>query len=232
MKKSLLSALLLSLSLSGLAQAHDAWLAPQDSGWAVIYGHKGGLESYANDKVKQVKVLDAQGKALDVQRQETEQGVVLSFAGEPALATLVFDNGYWSKAPGGKTINVPKDENQGATNGSHPVKFHKYVMNWTAQARQPVGEEAEIIALNKQAPKAGNKIDIQVLYQGQPAAGWAVGIDDSEDSPLKTDAQGKASFEVSPGRNFISASHSIAVQGDPKTDVNSISVNLIFNAAP
>ncbi len=232
MKKSLLSALFLSLSLSGLAQAHDAWLAPQDSGWAVIYGHKGGLESYANDKVKQVKVLDAQGKALDVQRQETEQGVVLSFAGEPALATLVFDNGYWSKAPGGKTINVPKDENQGATNGSHPVKFHKYVMNWTAQARQPVGEEAEIIALNKQAPKAGNKIDIQVLYQGQPAAGWAVGIDDSEDSPLKTDAQGKASFEVSPGRNFISASHSIAVQGDPKTDVNSISVNLIFNAAP
>lgn len=232
MKKSILSALLLSFSLAGLAQAHDAWLAPQDSGWTVIYGHKNGLESYASGKVKQVKALDAQGKALDVQRQETDKGVVLSFAGEPALATLVFDNGYWSKAPGGKTINVPKNENKGATQGSHPVKFHKYVMNWTAQANQPVGEDAEIIALNTQAPKAGEKVDIQVLYQGQPAAGWAVGIDDSEDSPLKTDAQGKASFEVSPGRNFISASHGIPVKGDPKTDVNSISVNLIFNAAP
>lgn len=232
MKKSILSAVLLSLSLSGLAQAHDAWLAPQQDEWAVIYGHKGGLESYAHNKVKQIKAIDAQGKVVDVQRKDSDKGVTLSFAGEPTLVTLVFDNGYWSKAPGGKTINVPKNENKGATQGSHPVKFHKYVMSWTAQANQPVGEEAEIIALNTQVPKAGEKVDIQVLYQGQPAAGWAVGIDDSEDSPLKTDAQGKASFEVSPGRNFISASHGIPVKGDPKTDVNSISVNLIFNAAP
>lgn len=230
MKKSLLSALALSLSLTGLAQAHDAWLAPQDGNWAVVYGHKAGFEPYANDKVKQVQAVDAQGKALQVQRQDSDKGVVLSFAGEPALATLVFDNGYWSKAPGGKTINVAKDENKGATHGTHPVKYHKYIMDWSAQAGRPAGQEAEILALNAQAPKAGEKVEVQVLYQGRPAAGWAVGIDDSEDSPLRTDAQGKAFFDVTPGRNFISASHRVPVQGDPKTDENSISVNLIFNA--
>ncbi|MCQ9617581.1 DUF4198 domain-containing protein [Paenalcaligenes niemegkensis] len=228
MKKLAFLAIFASLGLISTAQAHDAWLAPAGDAYEVVYGHAGQVEAYEVDKVKAVSAWNSEGDELAIKRAHVNDTVTITVEGDPAMMTLVFDNGYWSKAKGGKTVNLPKSQNPGAETSSHPIKFHKNILRWSEFASTATGVQAEIIPLSATQPKAGDMFAVQVLFEGKPAAGWKIALNDAEDSQLLTDADGKAVLSLTGGETFVSAAHRFEVSDDPETDVYAVNVNLVF----
>ena len=208
-------------------QAHDAWPIAHDGGYLVVYGHQGERENYVNDKVRHIAAFDAQGQTLQVVRYDTDQGVHFTAQGAPAVLTLEFDNGYWSRTHKG-AVNLPKNEAPGAISASHAVKFSKTVLELSPAAATARGQRLEILPLAAHAPKAGDTLAVQVMWEGTPLPNAKLMRGHDDEKPVLTDAQGKAQLPVEQGNQTWSVTHRETLQGDPKADVYSASANLNF----
>ncbi|MEN3363310.1 MAG: hypothetical protein V7606_584 [Burkholderiales bacterium] len=214
-------------ALSVPAHAHDAWTEARGEGYAVVFGHDGKLEKYAPSKVKAIAAVDAKGAALNVKQQTVAEVVTFTVAGKPVLATLRYDNGFWSKTTDGSK-NLPKNEVPGAISGSHAVKFGKTLYTWAPAVTKPQGQQLEIVPLSATAPAAGKTMPVQVMWQGKPLAGAKVVRADTDQAPVATDAQGKAAVAVGTGRQMLTVSHKHDLANDPRADTYSVSANLMF----
>lgn len=225
-------ALLLSSLLPGLALAHDAWLEPAGGGFVVLYGHKGQADPYKPEKVRELQLLDASGQPLPSQRRVQAERVFVNAPSTPAMATLLFDNGFWSRTSmDTPSKNVPKNELPGAISGSHSLKTHKLVLSWGPVVAQPQGQRLEIVPQVQQQPAAGAMLPVQVLWEGKPLAGARLRRAELEKDPgVQTDAQGEAAVPVAAGRQMLLVSHSVDLPGDPRADRASWSANLVFTA--
>ncbi len=221
----------LAIAVFGMqAHAHDAWSEARDTGYAVIFGHDGKLEGYAPAKVKAIAAVDGKGAALAVKQTATADGVTFTVAGKPALTTLEYDNGFWSKTTEGLK-NLPKNEVPGAISASHAMKFGKTVFAWGPVATKAQGQQLEIVPLTATAPAAGKSLPVQVLWQGKPLAGAKVGrMDYDKEPPATTDAEGKASVAVIAGSQILTVGHRQALANDARADSYSVSANLRFEA--
>jgi len=224
-----LSALALTAALCLPAQAHDAWPIADDSGYKVVYGHPDKLEDYAPAKVRQFQAFDEQGQALQTARHDSDKGAHFTVRGRPAVLTLEFDNGYWSKTTKG-SVNLPKDKANGALSAAHLIKFSKTVLRFSPAAATARGQRLEIVPQGGDAPEAGGALAVQVLWDGKPLPEARLMRGHEDEKPVVTDAQGKASLPVEAGRQTWSVMHKQALQGDPKADDYSASANLIFQA--
>lgn len=223
-----ISALAFTAALYLPAQAHDAWPAPQDNGYTVVYGHLGKQENYVNNKVRQIKAFDAQGRALQTVRHDTDKGVHFTVKGEPAVLALEFDNGYWSKTIKG-SVNLPKNEAEGALSASHAVKFSKTVLRFSPAAATAHGQRLEIVPQGgAEVPKAGGTLPVQVLWEGKPLPDAKLMRGHDDEKPVITDAQGKASLPVEAGAQAWAVAHKQGLQGNPQADEYSASANLRF----
>ena len=230
MKLSKVSTLVLSLCFlfHAAAQAHDAWVAPNGDGYAVLYGHeKAG--PYEPAKLKMLTAMDGKGRALRVIRHDTADEVRFNVLGKPALMLLKFDNGYWSQTTHGMK-NIPKYEATGVTRSIHSVKYGKRIAQWKPGVYRPAGLPLEIVPMPGQEPRSGGKLLVQVLRDGKPAANLLIGK--SEDEALKlgqrTDAQGKATVTLSRGEQHIWTGLREPLMGDRGADTLSLSSNLTF----
>ncbi len=227
-------ALAAALTVAGAAAAHTATIEADGAPtrFAVrFWGHAGKTEPYSADRVTRITAIDAKGQTIAVTLDKGADGVVrANTAAAPALLALEFDNGIWSRAEGGKSVNRPMNENPGATLGTHALKHAKTVVVWNDVALRPVGQTLEIVPLAAVAPRAGEPLRVRVLYEGRPLAGAKVAAD--EDAPATlTDANGVATFMPRPGRNTVWVNHRVDVAGDARMTQRSHEAVLVF-AAP
>lgn len=108
-------------------------------------------------------------------------------------------------------------------------KTGKYVVQWTPQLVQPLGMEFEIVPLSATAPKAGDTITVQVLFEDTPVEDTKVSRSE-HGSGEKTDAQGRAPAAWRPGRNFIWSVRRVPAKGDPRHDSLATASNIVFEA--
>lgn len=217
------------LVLAGKALAHDAWIEARDQSYAVLYGHADKLGGYAPEKVKAVAAVDAKGAVLPVGREAGPDSLRLTLKGKPALATMHFEGGYWSKTTEGSK-NLPKNEVSGALSTTHYVKYGKTIFAWGPIVMRPQGQQLEIIPLSPAAPVAGKELPVQVLWEGKPLAGAKIMRSGSKGKPVETDAEGKVRVEVVSGKQLLGTSHKQELTDDPRADVYSASANLVFEA--
>jgi nickel transport protein len=225
-----LAALLL---VAGHAAAHTAWLEPDPAaaGTYVVRfgGHAGKTESYPPEKLKSVQARDARGATLPVSTAAGADGVRVSVQGTPAVLTLHYDNGIYSRATGGKSLPKPMNENPGATQGTHAVKYGKYIAAWGEAVTRPFGQPFEVVPVSGAAPRAGQPWRVLVLIDGKPAADIAVARDEGSADAVKTDADGVATFVPQQGPNKLWSGRRTAVTGDPRFTQLSIEYLLAFD---
>lgn len=228
--KLLLAALLLAV---GHAAAHTAWLEPDPAaaGTYVVRfgGHEGKTESYPPEKLKSVQARDAQGATLAIVTVPRPDGVRVTARGTPALFTLHYDNGIYSRADGGKSLPKPMNENPGATQGTHAVKYGKYIAAWGEVVTRPVGQPFEVVPLDAAPPRAGQPWKVRVLIDGKPASDIAVARDESSPDAVKTDAEGVATIVPRAGQNKLWSGRRTPVSGDPRFTQLSIEYLLAFH---
>jgi nickel transport protein len=227
-----LSAALAAGALS--ASAHEAWVEPLPAGgFSVHYGHGDKKDPFDPAKVKDLRAFDAAGQRLAVAPSPQADGMTLAVSGgTPALLTIFFDNGFWSRgAPEAPMRNVPKNENPGATSGSHSLKTGKTVLGWGPAVTQPRGLRLEIVPTAAAAPRAGGQLPVQVLWDGQPLPGAKLSAEGYEKGKeIVADAMGRASVPVVAGWQMLTAAHELPMPGDPRADRARYSANLFFTA--
>jgi nickel transport protein len=226
------SLLLISLCVSGLAQAHDAFFelaSPSQAGQFVVrFADEGKPLTYPPAKLKRVWAYSASGQNVSLQQTPTPEIVRISAPSEAVMMALEFENGFFSRSTQG-TIEKPMNEVPGAVSGTWAKKTGKYVTQWSAPALKPVGMQLEIVPMSANLPKSGELMSVQVLWEGKPVEGIVVSKGEKE-SGEKTDANGVATYRVQPGRNFVWAERRIKVDNDPRYTTLAVATNLIFVA--
>lgn len=222
----------LLLVAAGAAAAHTAWLEPDAvaAGTYVVRfgGHGGKTEAYAPEKLKSVQARDAKGAALVVATSVHGDGVRVAVKGAPAVLGLHFDNGIYSRAPDARSVPRPMNENPGATQGTHAVKYGKFIAQWGEIATRPLGQPFEVVPVSAAAPRAGQPWKLRVLIGGKPAAGVRVGVGEDGPQSVTTDADGVATVLPQPGLNKLWSGRRSQVAGDPRFTELSIEYLLAF----
>ncbi len=240
MKNSSFSSLLTLCLLSGVwvstANAHDAFFDPATPAtpgqFIVRFADDGKPVPYPATKLTRAWGYSAAGQPVVLQ-QTVQPGIVdgavrVGAPPEADLLALEFTNGFFSRTTSG-TVEKPMNEVSGAVSGVWAKKTAKYVVRWSAPVQKPVGLQMEIVPLSPNAPKAGDTITVQVLWDGKPLEGVKVSKSEHA-SGEKTDADGRATYKVDAGRNFVWTERRMKVTGDPRYDSLAVASNLIFVA--
>jgi len=207
---------------SNAAHSHGIWIAEHAGKNSIVYGHGAANDAYNTDKLKTVSGYDEAGATVDVTPIDLDDHVVLAKDPKLALVTAVLDNGHWTKDTSGKWHNLPKNEVKSAESAGHYLKYTKAIFNGDANTLKPVGQPLEIIMLtNPLTLKAGDKLPVQVLMNGEPAPGAKLIAEyttDSENS-VKTDENGEAIITIrNNGLNVIAATLDETLTDNPKAD--------------
>lgn len=207
--------------------AHDAWIEADASTYTVHYGHEKS-EKYPAEKIKEIQVIDADNKNLPYKTQTHEtHGVQIYPEGKPALFTLSFDNGFWTKNQQGKWENKPKSEVKKSLESSHALKLGKSILIWNESSVKPRGQRLEIVPLSSTAPVANQAFSVQVLYDGQPLSKILL-TQNGKETKIFTDELGKATLVLSKGKQRIGVEHRIPLIEDTQADTLSLEANVWF----
>lgn len=222
-----------ALAAGTAASAHTAWLVKDSApgAWRLMFGgHKGKPEPAVPAKLKEVTAVDSRGRALKVSRAVAGSDVRLSFAGQPAIIALHYDNGIHArtKTPG-PSVEKPMNEVPNAASATFAEKYGKTIVQWVPLVTRPIGQPLEVTPIAASQPRAGQPMRVQVRLNGKPAAGIKIGRgEDTADAT--TDANGIASFTPAAGFNKLWAGKRIPTSGNPRYTELSYEVLLGFEA--
>ncbi|MEN9847951.1 MAG: hypothetical protein RL368_691 [Pseudomonadota bacterium] len=209
------------------ALAHDAWIEVEAEKYIIYYGHE-KPEKYAPEKIKEIQVIDASNKSLSHKiSSEAGQAMQIIPEGKPALFTLSFDNGFWTKNQQGKWENKPKSQVKKSIESSHALKLGKSIVLWNELSNKPRGQRLEIVPLNTRAPNANQPFVFKVFYDGEPLS-KAVITQNGKETQIVTDMQGKASLLLTKGKQRIGVEHRMPLITDSEADTLSLEANLWF----
>ncbi len=226
-------ALLGSLALAVPAAAHTVWMVPEKGkiqSWHVLFGgHAGKTDAYPTAKLKTVKAVGSDGKALAIRRTNARDGVHLTFSGQPSVILAHYDNGIHTTRSDGPSVEKPMKEVPNAIKGVRATKYHKTIAAWTPAAIRTYGQPFEVVPLSAAQPFAGKPFSIRILIGGKPAAGIAIARNE-EGRDAVTDAQGVARFIPVRGYNKLWAGQRLSIKGNPDFTEDSIEYSFGFFA--
>lgn len=241
-----LAAVLLALP----ASAHDLWLVPERQGGAVVIRVQTG-ESFPSsevavtaDRVVGFHLVRPDGARLPlagtvegksfVARTEAADGIV-EITVRPRVLTLKAEEfEKYLRAEGLERI-LAKRKARGLEARPNPERYSKYAKALLGQASdRPLGHALEIVALRQ--PKAGEEIEVRLLFEGRPLAGARVAAGTAgtqgHDYPViaMTGLDGAARLRLDkPGAWFIRALHMIPRENDPGAVWESYFATLTFD---
>lgn len=216
--------------------AHSIWVVrgEEQGEYKVLYGHPetGEPDAYDSIKFQDATAYDGNGTPLPLEVNREYEGVTLVSERNVAAITAKHDNGYFISTGEGESRNVFRPEaleaNNEETTISHTYKFAKAFYEQSRLFSRPLGLLLEVIP--RQDPytvRAGETLEVQVLYQGKPQEGVTVEYAGGE--PVKTNAQGIASVTLKEEVQIIEAEYRIPSTDDPATDEISYASSLTID---
>ena len=201
--------LILSLS-AGIASAHGVWMTERYGQYTIVYGHGSADDAYDPAKIQSLTLFRRDGSALDAKRVDHATHVSFEPSDDVAVAAFAMDNGYWSKAAGGASVNKPKTEVAGAVSGGRYLKYGVSQFSPLSGAPKAVGHYLEVVPLSDPMTlEVGDTLSVRVLLAGEPVSNVRIIPDyltDGHNRSIRTDAQGIAAFEIrNNGLNVVSA---------------------------
>lgn len=217
--------------------AHSIWFekGEEQGEYKVLFGHPetGEPDPYDSIKFQDATAYDGNGTPLPLEVNREYEGVTLVSERNVVAITAKHDNGYFIRTGEDEYRNVFRPEaleaNNEETTITHTYKLGKAFYEQSRLFSQPLGLLLEIIP--RQDPYtvgAGEKLEIQVLYQGKPQEGAIVEYAGGE--PVTTNAQGIASVTLKEEQvQIIEAEYRFPSTDDPATDEISYASSLTID---
>lgn len=243
-KKVLLASLIIGATVAQV-QAHGVWAGMRADKMQIVYG-EGPLDNYYNPTwFDFAKGYTSSFGSAEVKVKKVDNKIFLQPSEDVQVIAINSENGYWSNTKKG-WINKAKDENPEATKGK---QHHKMSVNYISQdivfkGKKPIKVEnpkalgliMEIVpATDPRFLKAGDDLEIQVLYHGKPMVKTDVMPDviNHLGEVVKTDDNGKAVVKVSNnGVNMIAVETSFSRSDTTKADSDGYFTSLNFTIMP
>jgi cobalt/nickel transport system permease protein len=230
MKGSTQAALVLAALLvtgSSLASAHDYWIEKRGDGYAAVYGHGDTRLEYDPASLKKVTVYNAAGKVLDFRKEVQSKAIIIRPSGSACLILADLESGYWSKTIYGLK-NLPKRK---ATRPIESFKAYHYsksiIAAGDAAVKPTEGLRLDIVPMrNPLELKAGDSLQLKVLWEGKPLAGATMEGDHQKSGV--TDKEGMVKVTLKKGRQIFTVEKRDPLKGDPDADFIDTTTTLTF----
>jgi len=199
------------------AAAHEYWIEKGDGGYTLFQGHvfstHEGEARVPYDPAIVKRVLCAGGASASPSAGKSYPVKV-----DAKCAAILIDvvSGYWTQTLL-DTVPKPRNEVFGALRGWKSEESIKRLDGWNAAAMKPLSDGLEIVPLeNPFLLKPGDKLRVQVLWQGKPRKGVAVAY--AGDTRGATDSQGEVNLRIRRGGvQMVAASFDEPIK-DPLAD--------------
>lgn len=197
------------------ADAHGIWFAQRARQLALVYGvGADDLDAVGRlDKVTAVTGYDEDWQPVETTLRTAGAIPVVDSMEPVAAVAAIMDYGIWAKTADGEWHNAGLDQHPDAVVADHNWK---YAVHLAQPLSKPMpllaGHKLQIVPAETGIPqKMGEPLTVRVLYNGKPVAGadlLADYVNDPDQVPMKTDAQGTAIVPVrNQGLNVIMAIH-------------------------
>lgn len=222
--------------ISQTVSAHGIWVANRVDQKQIILG-EGPLDNgYKSDAVKQVNAYTSDWALLPIKKIAHKNYVTIEPSNKTSVVTIDFDYGYWTKNAQGKYVNLPMDQVEGATVGTHAIKFS---VNYLSSVNNPkIIEDIPLQIVPKVDPtklKRGDTLPITVYKGGKPLSNVPVIIDviNNLDQTLKTNNNGEANIIVpNQGLNVIGVEIGFPIKNSKLATQNKFFTTLVFTLIP
>ena len=212
------------------ASAHDYWIEKKGDGYAAVYGHGDTRLDYDPASLKKVTVYNAAGKTLDFKKEVQSKAIIIRPVGSACLILADLESGYWSRTIYGLK-NLPKRKATRPLESFKSYHYSKSIISSGEAAVKPVdGLKLDIIPLkNPLDLKAGDSLQLKVLWEGNPLAGTTLEGDHQKSGV--TDKEGLVKVTLKKGRQIYTVEKRDPLKGDPDADFIDTTTTLTFEVA-
>lgn len=118
-----LAVMLAMMALPTGAMAHGAWFARRSDRIQLVCGEGWKDNAYDPNGLLEMKGYDAAYADVAVEPINGEDYLYIEPAENLAVVYALLDYGFWSNTPEGTWVPKPMDEVEGATIGTHAIKY-------------------------------------------------------------------------------------------------------------
>jgi len=231
MKKSIL-AMVIVLLLAQSAYAHYFWVEQEAGRFRISWGHYPETGPYEPEKVNMVKAYDRHGKEIRIERKDGKDTVYIHTKSAVLMMTLSSEGSFLVTTPDGKKRLTKREAQKTGLqiiDAVYSYQFAKSLFGYSDEAARPAGMRFEIVPQkNPYTLKPGDILPIKVFFEGRPAEGVAIAINNEKDT-VKSNKKGIANITISEkGMQIVSAKKRIPAKDNPDADYLSYTTVLTF----
>lgn len=242
MRKNGWLALLLALCIMALpvgASAHGVWFAQRSDRTQLVCGEGWKDSAYDPDGLVEMRGFDAQYGEAAVEPLRGEDYLYIEPGDDVRAVYVEFDYGYWSKTPAGEWLPRPMDEVEGATMGTHAVKYSVNYLGSVEAVRAIDGAAYQLVPdVDPTTLTVGQSFTVRLLHEGEPMPGVEIIPDvlNHHTRTVTTDETGAATVTAANGGlNVIGCEMTVPYENqgvDEKATQSKAFVSLSFTLYP
>lgn len=214
---------LVGFCLIDTSMAHMLWIEREGEKFLILWGHRGKVETYDQERIAEIKVYDEKGNLLKFERKVTEKGVGVLPVKPPSALIASMKGVYLVNTPEGrKRMDKIEAQKKGlqVIEGFYVVQATKGLFSKNLDFKKPFGLKLEPVLLDD--PFVKRDLKIRVFYEGKPAEGVLV-FDAFHKELGKTDSEGlirlkKEDLKLKDRYYAVVFSYRVKTTGDPKAD--------------
>ena len=219
------------------ASAHGVWFASRLDKTQLVLGEGFKDNAYDPKMVTYMQGYDSKYNKVAVEAIDGTDHITINPTENTSVVTVGFDYGYWSNDKEGTWHNVPMDQIEGSTVGTHAIKYSVNYLGSVDQVKALDDIPYQFVpSVDPTKLNVGDKFTVQLLHNGKPMANTDIIPDvvNHHTVTMKTDANGKAEVTVSNGGiNVIGMELAVPYEGkDKKATQSKVFTSLSFTNYP
>lgn len=206
-----------------LGFSHMLWIEEEKGEFKIFWGHKGKVEPYNPERIKEIKVFDERERSLKFNKKTEDKALVLLVNRKPSIIIASMEEVYLvNTSEGRKRMNKIEAQKQGlqVTESFIVIQATKGIFSDTPILKKPLGIRLEPLFMDNPFEKR-DLIEVKILYEGKPVEGVSV-LNAFHKELAKTDSQGMVKLKVEDlklkeGYYTLVTSYKVKIS-DPKAD--------------
>lgn len=176
---------------------HMLWVEKIDEKFKIFWGHKGKVEPYSPERIREIKVLDEKGKSIKFKKEVVDNFLMFSGEKKTSIILVSMEGVYLINTPEGrKRMDKIEAQKQGlqVVESFYVLQMTKAIFADSPFLKKALGLNLEPIFM--ETPYEGkDELVIKVLYEGNPTEGVTI-FNPFHKELAKTDAKGIARIKV------------------------------------
>ena len=184
------------------ASAHGVWFAQRSDRVQLVCGEGWKDNAYDPNGLMEMDGCDAKYEPVAVEPINGANYLYIEPSDDLAVVYVCLDYGFWSNTPEGTWVPKPMDEVEGATIGTHAIKYSVNYLGSVDKVKPIDGLLYQLVpSVDPTTLEIGEEFTVQLLHNGEPMADVDIIPDviNHHTVTVKTDENGMATVTASNG---------------------------------